>query len=201
MNNQILYCFITHKDVVELDKKIIADMCIKKNVFNFIIVCGGSIENVLIDNVLYLNCNDSYEGLPDKIHKMFKYVSENLPEYKTYIKLDRLTKIILPIDFDVQFDYFGVRHEINDVNRKWHINKCSLESIWNNKSYEGDYVPWCNGPAYFLSNHAAKIISNTPSVNLDEEIYEDLYIAKILNKFGITPTNFINIQHYFKDLG
>ena len=201
MNNQILYCFITHKDVVELDKKIIADMCIKKNVSNFIIVCGGSIENVLIDNVLYLNCNDSYEGLPDKVHKMFKYVSENLPEYKIYAKLDRLTKIILPIDFDVQFDYFGVRHEINDVNRKWHINKCSLESSWNNKSYEGDYVPWCNGPAYFLSSHAAKIISDTPPVNLDEEIYEDLYIAKTLNKFGIVPTNFINIQHYFKDLG
>lgn len=200
MINPILYCFISHGSVLEQDKKSIADMCAQHNISDFVIVCGGNDQDTLTDNTLHLHCDDSYEGLPDKIHAMFGYLVKNLPNYKIYAKLDRLTKIIKPINFDIPHDYFGIKNHVNDqVNRVWHFNKCSATSSWNNKPYMGGYVPWCGGPAYLVSNTAAKIIAQHPP-NLEQEIYEDLYVATRLLTYGnITPCHFDNINEYFFD--
>lgn len=196
MTDSILYCFISHRSVLDQDKIDITNMCIAHGISNFVIVCGGHNQDCLTDTVLYLNCDDTYEGLPDKIHTMFKYLTKNLSNYKTYVKLDRTAKIIQPMNSDISADYFGSVNT-GEGDRTHHFNKCSDGSAWNKKSYEGTYVSWCAGPVYVLSDVAANIIANNPP-DLSQEIYEDLYVAKcLLDQGNISPSNFNEIGKYF----
>ena len=72
-------------------------------------------------------------------------------------------------------------------NRRWHINRCTPGSKFNNTPYNGIYVPWClGGFGYILSRKAINVVGNY-NENYDDEIYEDLLIGKILLKSDIKP--------------
>jgi len=198
---EVLYCFISHKDVIDEDILRISNVCESLNIADYIIVCGGYSENKIVNNLLQLECLDSYEGLSDKIYKLFKFLTQNYKkQYDYYIKIDRLTSLIQPIDNgNIVGDYCGKLLRIKEGDREWHKNKCSKNSDWNNRLYEGPYVPWCKGgPGYFLSNKAAKIIGcNAPDLNY--HIYEDLYVAETLLKFDIKGKNMPNLKKYLID--
>lgn len=200
MTNPILYCFISHRLVLEQDKIHISNMCALHGISDFVIVCGGADKDELAQTVLHLCCDDSYEGLPDKIHAMCRYLTKNLSNYKTYAKLDRTVKIIKPLDCDIPNHYVGYVNCVNEqANTTWHFDKCSPASAWNNKPYAGSYVPWCAGPMYLLSAFAIKLVANTPP-DLSHEIYEDLYVAKcLLNHANISPVHFDQIDEYFSE--
>lgn len=182
----ILYCFITHQSKLKTDKNRIQYMCENLNIKDYIIVCGGYKKSNLADNVLKLNCDDSYEGLPDKIHKMFEYISEHLPYYEFYAKFDRTIELVSTVDTKNLSHYSGMILDVNVAERDYHFTKCSENSHWNNKLYTGLYVPWCNGPYYFLSRVSVNIVAHH-SPDLEEEIYEDLYVAKTLRLYNIVP--------------
>ena len=67
-------------------------------------------------------------------------------------------------------------------------------SYWDNEEYNGHYVPWLDGgKSYILSKKAMNYINNEYNfTNLDSlyqnEIYEDLMVAKILYKYNIIPS-------------
>ena len=68
------------------------------------------------------------------------------------------------------------------------VGKCSKHSVWNKKIYKGNYVPWCRGGyGYILSRKSALEVKDYKE-KYDDEIYEDLLIAKILLKSDIQPT-------------
>jgi hypothetical protein len=203
----VLYCFITHKSELASDCIAIREMCRYKSITHYIIVYGYDSHTFFdCDNqVLHLNCDDTYEGLPDKIHKLFQFLTSDktLSQYKFYAKLDRRIDLRKPIDiFLLTGDYGGriVRVKTNcDGNRTWHIGKCSKNSGWSNKKYEGLFVPWCDGgDGYVLSNYAANIISNNPP-NLEEEIYEDQYVAQKLLTHDINPYKIPKLATFFYD--
>lgn len=200
-NHNILYCFISHSLTIDQDIISIQQRCNTNNITDYII-CYGNGDNTLdsIQHTIHLNCDDTYEGLPDKIYKLYNFLSKHLDNYDFYLKLDRTTKIHKKIDFINNHDYQGfVVPYVNEGNRGWHLNKCSLSSKWNNKLYDGIYVPWCGGGyGYILSNKALKIIANNPP-NLQEEIYEDLYVAKTLYQYNIKPSNIDNLSDYLDD--
>jgi hypothetical protein len=178
-------------------------MCKKNKIRDFIITVGGYCKTRLDNHILYLECDDSYEGLSDKIHKLFRFVSKQFPNFDYYAKLDRYINIIKPFDVTkLNKDYSGNCVKVKDGydgNRWWHKNKCSNDSEWNNKPYPGKFIPWCRGGSgYFLSNRATQIISCNPP-DPSYHIYEDLYIAETLLKFQIKASNIFNLQNYLID--
>lgn len=203
MYSNILYCFVSHKSEIDGDIEKIKNMCYSVNVKDFLVVCGGAKNNFIENNTLYLACDDTYEGLPEKIYSLYRYINDNISGYDYYGKLDRLTHIKQPLlKSEVSGDYCGSWVKVRDGfdgNRKWHFGKCSKGSIWNKKLYPGKFIPWCRGWGYFLSQKAASIVANNPP-KLDYHIYEDLYVSETLLNFGsITPRNIKNLKNYIFD--
>lgn len=198
MNHKILYCFTSYQKVLEQDKIRISQMCETLGIEHFLIACGGANTVSYKNHVLKLTCNDYYEGLPSKVYEMFKFAIDHLPQYQHYAKLDRTTLIRKPIDFKIITDYLG-KYCIG-TDRFYHKDKCSAGSEWNNKPYNGIFIPVCQGgPVYFISHKATNLVAQNPPVE-SEEIYEDQYVGKILNLHGkIFPTNFPSISEYCLD--
>lgn len=172
-----------------------------RNVPDLYIVCGGFEETRLNGNIIELNCNDFYEGLPEKVVLAYEFIYKNIP-FSHILKVDDhdtdfTAKQIMNIQ--VKFkkildtkDYIG-QSLINRVVRKWHFKKTSSTSHWKTQEYSGDYKPYLGGgQTYILSKKAIQcIISKYNESTLDilrtSEIYEDLMIGKILFDNGIHP--------------
>jgi hypothetical protein len=110
-------------------------------------------------------------------------------------------KQLLPLQQIENKDYIGNVLK-GQGNRRWHINKCSKTSPWNDKIYTGPFVHWCGGGyGYGLSRHSMETINNKYSKITDQEIeeneiYEDLCVAKILNQERIYPS-YLETKRYF----
>tara|TARA_Y100000741_G_scaffold340006_1_gene301255 strand:- start:2 stop:679 length:678 start_codon:yes stop_codon:yes gene_type:complete len=190
----------------------------KKGLDNIIIICGKESitknnegkEYILDGKILYLNCNDNYEGLPEKIIYAINSILE-IEKFKNY------THVMKIDDHDNNFDYtlndkIASHIDINSINSSqeflydylgqrmhtyimpnWHINKCSPSSHWNKKSYDGPITPYLDGgSSYILSRKAMEIIRNKYNfidINSirDKHIWEDLMIALILKENNIYP--------------
>ena len=77
--DKILFVFITHQNNIEKTHRKVSSMMDILNNRNYIIVQGGCDRNTYDINskILSLNCNDKYEGLPEKIVKTYKYIIES----------------------------------------------------------------------------------------------------------------------------
>ena len=200
----ILYVFFTHELNFERVNIRIIEMMKNLNNDNYIIVKGID-TNTYYDKdkkVLNINCNDKYEGLPEKVFKSFIYLINNIEfnNYNYFVKLDDdmvIKKLIYENEITdiINNNYCGNVHNTNNGDRTWHIGKCSKDSIFNTTEYTGKYVPWClGGYGYIISRYAISLIQNNN--NYKEHIYEDLYISILLNENNIKPEN-ITITKYF----
>jgi len=201
----LLYCFISHQSVLEQDINKWSDLCKKHKISDYLIVVGNSNNNYISNNVLHLNCDDSYEGLSDKIYNLFKFLTTSYQKYDFYVKIDRDMDILKKIDKNLDLtDYCGYGIQIKkgyDGKRNWHFNKCSKDSEWNTKPYPGIFIPWCRGGSgYILSHKAAEVICCNPP-DSSYHIYEDLYVAQtLLSKGNIHPRHLRTITEYFSNL-
>ena len=196
----ILYIFISHESNIKNVYDRIKHMMNNINNPNYIIVKGGNNINNYdsITKVLSINCNDKYEDLPEKVLKTYKYLVESniFDKYTHYIKLDddMIVNKIPEYNIIKNLDYIGYVSNV-EGNRSWHIGKCSKDNIWNNKPYDGIYVPWClGGYGYILSRNAINLIKN--DTTYEENIYEDLYIAILLENKNIYAINIKNWKIY-----
>ena len=197
---KILFIFITHQNNIQNTQNRVKNMMNNLNNSNYVIVQGGYDTNTYDINskILSINCNDKYEGLPEKVLKSYKYIIENklFDQYSHFIKLDDDMIIKKNINYNLikNLDYGGIISNIIG-DRKWHIGKCSKKSVWNITPYNGIYIPWClGGSGYIISKKAISLIKN--DINYNSEIFEDLYIAKLLKKNNILPKN-INTKILF----
>uniref|UniRef100_A0A6C0BA71 Glycosyltransferase n=1 Tax=viral metagenome TaxID=1070528 RepID=A0A6C0BA71_9ZZZZ len=184
---------------------------IKNNIKNDLIIFSYSPkkENWYDENErnLYLNCRDTYECLPEKIICMIDQVLK-IPQFDSYthiLKIDdceaihltekKIQKLYTFKEIENN-DYIGQHYiqGISDGSRTYHFGKVSPTSYWHNEEYNGYYVPWLDGgKSYIISKKAMNYINNEYNfTNLDSlyqnEIYEDLMIAKILYKYNIFPS-------------
>jgi hypothetical protein len=203
--NNILYIFITHQDNIINTQNKVKIMMNNLNNNNYVIVQGGyDINTYDIDTkILSINCNDKYEGLPEKVLKTYKYIIENkiFDQYTHFIKLDDDMIIKKLIDFKIinGLNYCGNVNFSYNGNRRWHIGRCSKNSYWDTNEYKGEYTPWClGGYGYCLSRNAMNLISliNNKSYN-NFASYEDLYIAILLKNNNIHPHNIQNWKSFF----
>jgi hypothetical protein len=186
----ILYLFITHQKNFDNCYTRIKEMM--KN--DFIVVCGGYIKDEYDEesNVLKLNCNDGYAGLPEKVMKSFHYIisDERFKDYTHIVKLDDDMVVIKRFD-SIEGDYIGNVH-YGEGNRNWHRGRC--DNFWDLIPYVGEFVPWCmGGLGYIVSRQA--LIKCLPNFDYINHIYEDVYIGIILDQSGFEPIN-KNLKKY-----
>jgi hypothetical protein len=195
----ILYIFFTHRININKVYDRITNMMNNHNSNDFIIVQGGFNINTYDKEkkILNIQCNDKYEGLPEKIFKTYKYLieSQDFNHYTHFLKLDEdmIIKNLINKNIYSKINYGGIIQNCVG-NREWHIGKCSHNHYYNTNSYKGIYVPWClGGYGYIISRSAIEIIKN--NTKYFEHIYEDLYIAITLLEYNIRPVN-INIKDF-----
>lgn len=162
---------------------------------DYVIVVGGYNENTLDGNIIKLNCDDTYCGLPDKVVSMFKFINENnsFDKYTHFHKLDEDLVFMKDIDFELT-DYMGMICGAHMINRNHHIGRCG-DHYWNDKPYEGEISDWCEGGiSYIVSRKSIDIISKIDGTQFP---LEDVMVANTLATSGIYP-KFTNIEWYFK---
>jgi len=155
--------------------------------------------------ILYLRCNDSYEGLPEKMILMIEQIL-TLPEFKN------ITHILKIDDHDTYFtdeniknlyklkelhlyNYIGQKKEYRAPNTwsDYHFGKVTQTSHWNNKKGDVSDVTWLDGGcSYVLSRKAMKYINkfyNSSNINTlrRNEIYEDVMIGRLLEMCNCHP--------------
>jgi hypothetical protein len=174
---------------------------LKNRTENLIIFTGSYDKKTYHDKhtkMLYLRCNDNYEGLPEKMVLMIEQIL-TLPEFKD------VTHILKIDDHDTYFtdnniknlynlkelhlyNYIGQKKEYRAPNTlsDYHFGKISKRSHWNNKKGDVSDVTWLDGGcSYILSRKAMKIInkfynsSNIRTVR-QNEIYEDVMMGRLL---------------------
>ena len=195
----ILYIFFTHRLNIDKVYNRITNMMLNHKCNDYIIVQGGFENNSYNKETKIVNiqCNDKYEGLPEKVFKTYKYLTElsEFNHYTHFFKLDEdmiINKLITTNIYN-NIDFCGIIQYCSG-NRQWHIGKCSPDHYYNTTIYKGIYVPWClGGYGYIISRHALNLIKN--NTRYFEHIYEDLYIAIILLEQKISPIN-INIKEF-----
>jgi hypothetical protein len=189
-----------------------------------LIFCGDETleTNYLLEtNILYLKCNDFYEGLPEKIIAMLNVINTDpifsdithiikIDDHDTKIKENFKQSIKLNEQLIVNNHYLGqrinrpyrigyLRKPTLVVDVKWHFGKCSPLSDWNFKPYTGKYVDWADGGCgYILSKYAINCICILYDFNnlfkiKEYHIYEDVMIGLIMNKCNIKPLLIHNI--------
>lgn len=183
---------------------------IQQNVKDDLIIFSSSPKNEnwydKEKRVLYLNCRDSYECLPEKIICMIDQVltMDVFKKYTHILKIDdheavNLTekKIENLYNYEqIKYNHFIGQNLLNyggSSSRSYHFGKVDPNSHWHNLEYKGSYSPWLNGgKTYILSRTAMMCINSVYNfTNLDilykNEIYEDLMVGKILYRFNIHP--------------
>ena len=191
-----LYIFITHQGSFERCYNRISSMLNGTKFKNdYIVIVGGFIKDELDKekHILKLNCNDTYGGLPEKVMKTFNFImkDETFEDYEYFCKLDEDMYILK--EFDEYYDYFGGLIRKAHINRRYHMGRCG--NVLDKMEYLGDFSPWCDGGyGYVVSKNALKKI--TPDFRYIEHIYEDVYIALILNHVDIKPNQINNMMDY-----
>ena len=166
---------------------------------NAIIFCGGAPTTRRIGNILILDCADTYEGLPEKMIALMRYVTTDpsCSHFTHILKIDDhdtfcTTEVAAAIDIS-GIEYAGQRlcGGGGPVNPYWHFGKVTQGSYWDRRPYTGPYVPWVDGGCtYILSRRAMELcVATADAMGLEElrrtEIYEDLMVAKMLFPHGI----------------
>lgn len=168
---------------------------------NSIIFSGSYNNKTYYDSnskILFLKCNDYYEGLPEKVILMIEQIL-TLPQF------NHITHILKIDDHDTFFtneniqnlynnpalhlyNYIGQKKECKPPNTwsNYHFGKVSKKSHWNNKKGNVSNVTYLDGGcSYILSRKAMKIINkfyNSSNIKLlrQNEIYEDVMIGRLL---------------------
>ena len=148
---------------------------------------------------LWVKAPDNYEGLPEKVKKMFICLGRHFGEQlEGVFKIDddiylRPNKLGVPSG-----DYQGHLVNIGKAHMStWHFGKCQ-DPVVNRTPYLTPNGVYCSGTLYFLSKKCFDLLEK----HKDEKmitIFEDTAMGYFLNKNGITPVDQNYHTREFKD--
>jgi Galactosyltransferase len=169
-----------------------------RGVKNLIILCGSD-ETRLDGQMLYLNCVDTYDGLPEKIMCAIEFILQ-------HAAFDNVTHILKADDHDTEFtdwqiqnipvrykhilnteDYIGHHILRGPYDRRSHFGKVPIESRWHDKEYPGEFVYTLYGGGTYILTRKSLIYVYKHKDEVDNHIYEDVMVALILRKYNIQP--------------
>lgn len=192
----ILYVFISCRSRLKQCLPRITKMMKDIGSDDYIVVEGGT-ETKVDKHLVQIDCNDYYEGLPEKVIKTFKFVHDNASfrGYTYFCKLDDdmvIKQLLHPKQLN---DYSGKVNNSFNGNRRYHMGRCSTNSSFNTTEYKGVYVPWCaGGNGYCVSLKSINIL--VTAEDYCDEIFEDIYVAKLLRGCQILPVEIVNQSEY-----
>lgn len=194
--DMMFYYFISHGKKLIEHYDIVSTIMNKLNYSHYLIFYGGDQIDHNSQHIAHINCDDTYEGLPNKIHEISKFLilNPNYSKYSYFCKSDCTSPIKSLIPIIKDYDYYGIITGEKYFSRNYHFNKCSSNNEWNVKSYDGLFVPYCVGACYVLSRKSLSIVANNPN-NPQKDIYEDLYVGKKLYNNKIYP-KYLDIKKY-----
>lgn len=147
-------------------------------------------EAKILDNIVFLPCEDGYEYLPHKTREMLRWILQNKPEVKFIFKTDddiRFNFGSLSENYkhvlNNMVDYSGNVVNTNGYVSTYHFGKC--DSNINEKVVRVGKASYCSGGGYFLSRRSAEIIVG--SEIKEYIIFEDHFVGKELNDHNIFP--------------
>ena len=187
----------------EKNKSLWVDI-LNRNIPNIVILCGGSESTYLKNNILYLKCNDLYDGLPEKMICAIDFILKE-PRFNS------ITHILKVDDHDTLFtqdsiinlegyynSFLHEHHYLGQIvykvgNFSHHLGKVPHNPFWNLRGFQGPVEPFASGNAsYILSKYAMKCINS--SFNLSNLtflrymfILEDVMMGIILKSYNIEP--------------
>ncbi|NBX69031.1 MAG: hypothetical protein EBR01_08740 [Proteobacteria bacterium] len=156
-----------------------------------------------VGNVVYLNCDGSYEGLSQKILANLKYLEANY-DYDYLFKIDDNSYFdaarLLDLSRRLKAEYAGSQHN-GPFLTNYHLRKVK------NKNFEKNYSePWRGpyahgGPGYFMSRKAVRaLLRASDGLDPRKEFYEDKFIGDSMRLLGFDLTNLGNdLCFYSKD--
>jgi hypothetical protein len=162
---------------------------------NAIIFCGGAPTTKRIGNILLLDCADTYEALPEKMIAMMRFItSDPSCAHVTHVLKADDHDAPPPTRFDPSgFDYVGQALQHVPGTREWHFGKVTKGSWWDERPYDGAFVPWAKGGYTYILSRRAMIacVDAADAMGLETlrrtEIYEDVMVGKMLHPHGIFP--------------
>jgi|SaaInlStandDraft_6_1057023.scaffolds.fasta_scaffold07222_2 hypothetical protein len=215
LHNNIIYDIMLHNNIIigiinckknehkqnDIRKTWIKDLNYYNIKYYFII--GHNKKTEIIDDIIYLNCNDDYESLTNKVGLFTKYVYENT-DYEYIYKLDDDCYLNIEYFMNINLkdvNFLGKFISKNDYLPNWgyQYNKNKLIE----KTIYFDFFG--GGYGYIFNRECMKIICD--NFNLFNSYFlEDVSIAKILYDFGnirakkldYDTSNLIYNKHYFK---
>ena len=172
---------------------------LERNVPNLIIICGGSDETILREKILYLNCNDTYDGLPEKIMMACDYIlNSNDFDFTHILKADdHDTEFTSGQICNIQQKFKNILKSQNYIGqymvhprtmgRRHHFNKVPKDSKWHNKLFNGPAISYLGGgQTYILSKYSMNLILSKKE-EVQDHILEDYMVGSILLKYDIRP--------------
>ena len=153
------------------------------------------------EKVLYLNCDDGYAGLPEKMALAIEYILQNfkdvthilkIDDHDTYFTDDHIKNLYYIDELD-HYHYIGQRQQCCTEPKfsNWHFGKIYQANHWDQKlAYIPPIAYFDGGSTYILSKPAMQIVNNVyNSSNIDKirqlEIYEDVMIGNIMHNHKI----------------
>lgn len=193
----LLYVFISCQKRLLKSQERITTMMKELNIDDYVIVIGGDHENDYNEetHIMKINCCDFYEGLPEKVVKTYQYINNKFSKYTHIVKLDDDMIVKKAVDLSLLSDYCGVINRNPNSSRTWHLGKCSETNKWNTRPYNGIFVPYClGGYSYFIAWKHLSIFNTTN--NYDDDIYEDVYVGRMLLIHDIVPKTMPRIREF-----
>lgn len=145
------------------------------------------------DGILEINCNDYYEGLPEKILASLFYCL-NRTTSKIIFKFDVNLEVINWKNFQTTYkkllysdcDLYGFIRDIQfGITRDWHFGKCNDKKL-NSKYYDRSIKQWPDGGRGYALNRQgiinifSHILDKKNKFHLGNYIYEDVMVGEIL---------------------
>lgn len=178
----ILTCNVKRQQIIR--KTYLND--IKRIGYEYYFVIGGE-KNEIIGDILYVQVEEKYENLPNKMILAYQFIFKNR-KFDYIYKLD--DDVIVNFDRleDIpyyNFEYYGRLVGEKTFDRYSHTNKVSNDSIWKNKKYNKSYYgKWYGGGfSYFISFNAINILINNSTL-IKNDLLEDKAIGDTLKLFG-----------------
>jgi hypothetical protein len=158
------------------------------------------------NNMAVLKCKDEFEFLSYKTYYLTKMLltSSRLKKYDYVIKMDDDTEFNINCSnlstsniFTNNTHYCGPKLLVSEpMEHDYHFGKCTVNMDLNITPFKlNEKLSWGIGHFYILSKFAIKLINDhiTKNINiLDEFLYEDMLVGKILNDNNINYIQCLN---------
>jgi len=161
--------------------------------FPYRVFVGGAVGETDDGSLVRLDCDDSYERLPEKVRRVFSWVVAHYPNIGYILKTDDDVRhdfgMILRVFSTIsgnRIDYAGNIVDVGDSASVYHIDKVSESKYKSAVVLEA--LRYCSGGGYFLSRRSVNIITQSPE--FPKNIFEDYSVGFELNAKGLAAVGF-----------